>query len=58
MKRLKEEVEKYQEENEDHKHKFLVAENGKKEYEATAKVKTDELKRALQQLEKEKVTAA
>lgn len=53
--RLREEVEKYQTENEDHKHKFFLAENSKKELEATSKVKQEELKQVLKQLEKEKI---
>lgn len=56
IKRLKGEVERLQEENEDYKHKYYVAENSKKEHESATKVKSEELKRIIQQLEKEKIT--
>lgn len=53
--RLRGEVEKYQMENEEHKHRFFVAENSRKDLEATSKVKQEELKQTLKQLEKEKI---
>lgn len=48
-------MEKYQEENEENKYKYFVAENAKKEMEASAKVKAEELKKTLKTLEKEKI---
>lgn len=56
--RLRQEVEKYQTENEDNKHKYFMAENNKKDLEATSKVKQEELKQTLKILEKEKITVA
>lgn len=55
---MRQEVEKYQTENEDNKHKFFLAENNKKDLEATSKVKQEELKQTLKLLEKEKITVA
>lgn len=54
--RLRDEVEKYQMENEENKHRFFIAENSRKDLEATSKVKQEELKQVLKQLEKEKIT--
>ena len=53
--RLRVEVERLQEENEENKHKYFVAENSKREMESTIRVKTEEVKRCLQNLEKEKI---
>jgi DNA mismatch repair ATPase MutS len=48
--RLRGEVEKYQLENEENKHRFFIAENSRKDLEATSKVRQDELKLTLKQL--------
>ena len=53
--RLRGEVEKFQMENEENKHRFFVAENSRKDLEATSKVRQEELKQTLKQLEKEKI---